>query len=152
MEKNKALAKAMEFCARSEKSIKDTKLHLSSIGAKADQMDDIIDQLLNEGFIDEHRYAQAFVTDKYRFNSWGRKKISHQLSAKGIPSNLINEALDTLDPDEYYKHLKEQLEKKSGSIKGGSYYEKKAKLTRFAAGRGYEMDLIFDAIDELLKK
>jgi regulatory protein len=152
MEKNKALAKAMEFCARSEKSIKDTKLHLSSIGAQADQMDDIIDQLLNEGFIDERRYAQAFVTDKYRFNSWGRKKISHQLSGKGIPSNLIKEALDTLDPDEYYEHLKEQLEKKSGSIKGGSYYEKKAKLTRFAAGRGYEMDLIFDAIDELLKK
>ncbi len=152
MEKNKALAKAMEYCAKSEKSIKDTKVYLHSIGAKEDQMDDIIDQLLAESFIDELRFAQAYVTDKYRFNSWGKKKISHQLSAKGIPSNLINDALDTLDPDEYYEHLKEQLEKKSGSIKGGSYYEKKAKLTRFAASRGYEMDLIFDAIDEILRK
>ncbi len=152
MEKNKALALGMDYCARSEKSIREARYYLETKGVNPDDLDGIIERLVDENFIDELRYATSYVTDKHRFNSWGKKKISYQLSAKGIPSNLITEALATLDPDEYYEHLKEQLEKKSGSIKGGNYYEKKAKLTRFAASRGYEMDLIFNAIDELLRK
>jgi len=151
MEKNKALALGMEYCARSEKSSNEVRYYLESKSAKPDDLDDIIEKLVEEGFIDELRYATSYVTDKHRFNSWGRKKLSYQLAAKGIPSNIIKQALETLDPDEYYEDLKEQIEKKSGSIKGGSYYEKKAKLTRFAAARGYEMDLIFDAVDEVLQ-
>lgn len=151
MEKNKALAQGMDYCARSERCTRDTKYFLESIGTNDDDIDEILNRLKKEKFLDELRFARAFVNDKYRFNSWGRKKISYELNAKGVPSEIIGEALEVLDPDEYYEHLKEQLEKKSGSIKGGSYYEKKAKLTRFAAGRGYEMDLIFDAIDEILK-
>jgi len=152
MEKNKALALGMEYCARSERSSNETRYYLESKGVKPDDLDDIIEKLKEEGFVDDLRFAISYVADKYRFNSWGRKKISYQLSAKGIPSRFITEALDTLDPDEYYDHLKEQIEKKSATIKGGNYYEKKAKLTRFAAARGYEMDLIYDAIDEILKQ
>lgn len=152
MEKNKALAIGMDYCARSERNSNETKYYLQTKGVSPDDLDDIIRNLIDEGFIDDLRYAKSYVADKYRFNSWGRKKISYQLAAKRIPSNIINEALETLDPDEYYENLKEQLRKKSGSIKGGSFYEKKAKLTRFAAARGYEMDLIFSAIDELLRK
>ena len=152
MEKNKALALGMEYCARSEKSTKETRNFLASKGVNPEHIDGILAQLKEEGFIDDLRYATAFVADKYRFNSWGRKKISYQLGSKGIPSSIINKALETLDSDQYYEHLTEQLEKKLGSIKGGSYYDKKAKLIRFAAARGYEMDLIYNAIDELLKK
>jgi len=151
MEKNKALAQAMEYCARSERCTRDTKIFLESIGTNDDDIDAILIQLKKENFLDELRFARAYVNDKYRFNSWGRKKISYQLRAKGVQSEIITQALEVLDPDEYYENLKEQLAKKSASVKGGSYYEKKAKLTRFAAGRGFEMDLIFDAIDEVLK-
>ena len=152
MKKNKALAKAMEYCARSEKSKRDVRSFLESVGAKIDEIEDIIDQLIQEKFIDELRYARAYVADKYRFNSWGRKKISFQLKSKGISTDIISMALEDLDTDSYYENLKQQLEKKLQSIRGGNYYEKKAKLMRYAASRGYEMDLIYDAIDEIFKK
>lgn len=151
MEKSKALAKGMDYCARTEKSKKEVRNYLETIGARQGDVDDIIDQLVEEGFIDELRYAESYVSDKFRFNSWGKIKIRYQLSAKGIASRVIDEALESLDPDEYYELLKEQLEKKLPSVKGGSYYEKKAKLMRFAAGRGFESDLIYDAIDEILR-
>ena len=152
MEKNKAIAKAMEYCARSEKSKNEVTFYLEAQGANPDDVDEIIERLVEEKFIDELRYARAYVADKYRFNSWGRKKISFQLKSKGIPSELISEAMEDLDPDQYYEHLKEQLEKKLGSIKGDNYYEKKSKLMRYATGKGYEMDLIYDAVDEILQK
>ena len=152
MEKSKALAKGMEYCARTEKSKKEVISYLETIGADKDDVDDILDKLIEEGFIDEVRYAESFVSDKFRFNSWGKTKIRYQLSAKGISSRVIDDALETLDPDEYYETLKEQLEKKLSSIKGGNYYDKKAKLMRFAAGRGFESDLIYDVIDEILRQ
>lgn len=150
MDKNKALARAMEYCARSERSRKEVGTFLESIGAPQDDVDGIISHLEKEKFIDELRYAEAFVSDKHRFNYWGKMKISYQLSAKGITREIINQAFDTLDPDEYYENLKEQLRKKLNTIKGGNYYDKKSKLVRFAASRGYEMDLIYEAVDGLL--
>jgi regulatory protein len=151
MEKNKALAKAMEYCARSEKSPKEVLYHLETIGTNPSDMDEIIVHLKKEGFIDESRYARSYVADKYRFNSWGKQKIRYQLQGKGIPGNIIKDALDTLDPDEYYDNLKDQIEKKLSSLKGDNKYQKKAKLIRFAAARGYESDLIYMAVDEILK-
>ena len=141
----------MEYCARTEKSKKEVRNYLATIGTRQGDVDDIIDQLADDGFIDELRYAESFVSDKFRLNSWGKAKIRYQLSAKGIASKIIDQALESLDPDEYYLKLKEQLEKKLISVKGGTYYEKKAKLMRFASGRGFESDLIYDAIDELLR-
>ena len=138
MDRNKALSRAMEYCARTEKSKKEVRSYLDTIGARREDVDDIIDQLVDEGFIDELRYAESFVSDKFRLNSWGRIKIRYQLSAKGISSQTIDQALESLDPDEYYEKLKELIEKKHSSVKGGTYYEKKAKLMRFAAGRGFE--------------
>jgi len=152
MEKIKALEKAMAFCARSEKSRKETARYLESLGVNAEDTGEIISKLIEEKFIDELRYAEAFARDKFRFNSWGKKKISYQLGSKGIPPDIIDQALQSLDPDEYYEELKAQLQKKLNTIRGGSYYEKKSKLLRFAAGRGYETDLIYEAVDELLHK
>ena len=142
----------MEYCARSERSTQEVRSNLETIGTKPSDIEEIIAQLKKESFIDELRYARSFVADKYRFNSWGKQKIRYQLKGKGIPNEIIQKALETLDPDEYFEHLKEQLEKKIPSVKGDNYYTKKAKLMRFAASKGYEPDLIYDAIDEILKK
>jgi regulatory protein len=152
MEKDKSLAKAMEYCARSERSRKEVVSFLESIGAKEQDINDVISHLIKENFIDDLRYAEAYVSDKYRFNKWGKKKISYQLVARGIPGDIIDQALATLDPDEYYQGLKDEIEKKLRTLKGGSYYDKKSKLLRFAAGRGYETDLIYEVVEELLHK
>src|SRR5210317_1648366 len=101
MDKNKALAKAMEYCARSEKSRNEVRSFLEKNAASEQDIDDILATLVEEKFIDELRYAMAYVADKYRFNSWGKIKISYNLSSKGIAPAIIREALDSLDPDEY---------------------------------------------------
>ena len=105
-------------------------------------IDPIIDKLLEDDYINEERFARAFVKDKFRFNHWGRIKISTHLRALGISSEHISTAMQEISDEEYEKMLDEIVEKKRKSIKNGTDYEIRAKLLRHALSRGFEYDLV----------
>jgi regulatory protein len=97
---------------------------------------------VERGFIDEERYCRAFVKDKVVYNKWGRRKVEQALWAKRIPQEIISEALDEVDQENYVDTLRQLLKNKSRSVKASSEYERIQKLIRFAAGRGFTMDVI----------
>jgi regulatory protein len=99
----------------------------------------LIAHLLKERYIDEARYAVAFVRDKYRFNQWGRVKIQQALRMKRIRPEDIAAGLEAIDEEEYLENLRQLINQKRRSVKGASDYERNGKLIRFAIGRGYEM-------------
>ena len=96
-----AMNRAAALCSRSEQAPADIRVKLLQWGLSADEASHVLDQLTSQGFIDEQRYAQAFVNDRFAFNGWGRVKIAHQLRLKGISSELINEAMNLLDEEKY---------------------------------------------------
>jgi regulatory protein len=102
----------------------------------------IIDKLVEEDYINEERFARAFVKDKFRFNHWGRIKITTHLRVLSISSDIIAKAIGEIDEDEYAEILDETVEKKRKTIKKGTDYEIRAKLLRHALSRGFEYELI----------
>jgi regulatory protein len=149
---NRALQKAMALCSRSEKCARDIRDKLTSWDiTDPGSVEKLISELKKEGFIDERRYAFAYAREKHRFNGWGKRKISLMLGSKGIEKEIISEALEGLDPDEYRETLKNDLLKKRSSVKAVNQYDLKGKLIRFAASRGYENDLIWSVIDEITR-
>ena len=111
--------------------------------------DRIVHRLLNERYIDEQRYACAFVRSKFRFNRWGRDKIVRGLRLKGISDDNISLALEELKPDEAVATLKELLRAKARNLKYKDHYDRYAKLIRFALSRGFSMDDAGRCIREL---
>lgn len=134
------LNKAAMLCSSAEHCISDISDKLRKKGADNMTIDHIISRLLAEGFINETRYAHAFVRDKYRFDKWGKLKIRMALKAKSIDSSLINAAFEEINQKEYLENLSLLLNAKRKSVKAGSDYEINGKLIRFALSRGYEMD------------
>ena len=102
----------------------------------------IIDKLVEEDYINEERFARAFVKDKFRFNHWGRVKITTHLKALNISSENISIGMQEIDEEEYAKKLDEIVEKKRKTIKNGTDYEIRAKLLRHALSRGFEYELV----------
>ena len=98
-----ALNKAMEQCAHREYCCEDIRNKLTAWGVRNSDSEKIIDVLVRENFINETRYAAAFVKDKFRYNKWGKIKISANLKFKKIPSDIIAEALDSIDNETYMK-------------------------------------------------
>ena len=113
----------------------------------------VINRLTEERYIDNERYARAFVKDKIRYNKWGRRKVQQALWMKRIDTDIQQRVLDEIDEKEYLDVLRPLLKQKRKSIKAGNYYELNQKLVRFALSRGFTFDIIrqclnVDEIDE----
>jgi regulatory protein len=145
----KALVKAQNLCASQEKCKSDIRKKLYDWNIKPDDIENIIDQLTESKFIDETRYAEYFVRDKFRFNKWGRIKIEFALKQKQIPQEIIRKALSEINETEYCESLKNELIKKHKSIKDTEPYKIKEKLLRFAQSRGYEPEISLREIEKL---
>ena len=107
----------------------------------------ILARLVKERYIDDERYARAFVKDKIRHNKWGRRKVQQALWQKHIDSDVQQRVLDEIDEKEYLDVLRPLLKQKRKSIKAASDYEQNQKLVRFALGRGFSFDIIRQCLD-----
>ncbi len=152
MDYKTALNKAATFCASSERSQKEVAEKLEKWGIAPNDANDILQHLIKEGFIDEVRYCKAFVQDKFKFNRWGKTKIAFMLKSKGIGQSSIDNALNTIDYDEYLTTLTELLEAKKKTLKKeDNPYQLKAKLYRFAISRGFENNCINECLTKMDK-
>lgn len=107
----------------------------------------VMQRLVKERYVDDERYAQAFVKDKIRYNKWGRRKVDQALWQKHIDEDIRKRVLDEVDDDEYLKVLRPLLKQKRKSTKANSDYELNQKLMRFALGRGFTFDIVRQCID-----
>ena len=151
MDKQQAYSRATALCSKSEKCISDIRKKLYDWKVESEDHDALIDILIKNRYIDEARFAVYFVRDKYRFNSWGKVKIRYQLQQKQIPSELIDCAMAEIDEAEYRQNLIHALAVKNKSIKSEDIYERRQKLMRFAAGRGFSPDEIVNSLANILK-
>ena len=107
----------------------------------------IMERLVKERYIDEMRYARAFVKDKVVYNKWGRRKVEQALWQKHIDDDIRQCVLEEVDDETYVSVLRPLLKQKRKSTKAGSEYEMNQKLVRFALGRGFTFDIIRQCID-----
>ena len=107
----------------------------------------VMARLVKERYVDDERYARAFVKDKVRYNKWGRRKVEQALWQKRIDDDIRERVLDEVDEEEYLNVLRPLLKQKRKSTKAENDYELKQKLVRFALGRGFTYDIIRQCID-----
>jgi regulatory protein len=131
----------MAYCSRSEHCVFDVMEKLSAAAVSEDDANEIVQELIRLGYIDELRYARAFVNDKFRFNKWGKIKIAHVLRQKKVASNVIQEALDTIDDEVYNQVLMQLIESKKKTTKATAT-QQRAAVMRFALSRGFEYETI----------
>lgn len=138
----KYLSKAQSYCSRAEKCESDVRTYLYKQGVDAKDIAKIVDRLVDDKFVDNARYARAFVSDAFKFNKWGRLKIRQALLAKGISEKLMSEPLSGIDETEYMSLLESLLRTKLKSVRGDDEYKLKASVFRFAYSRGFEPELV----------
>ena len=143
-----ALQSLMRLCARSEKSSGDALRLMSQWQVPQSERGAVLDKLLKDRFIDDSRYADAYVREKSRLSGWGARKIAMQLRQKGVSQDVIAEALKQLDSDIELPRLVEKLRRKARTTKYSSDYELRGKLLRYALSLGFDYDLAQRAVEE----
>ncbi|MBQ9569174.1 MAG: RecX family transcriptional regulator [Alloprevotella sp.] len=131
-------------CARSECCRSEMVRKMREKGADSDMACQVADRLEEERYLDDARYARAFVHDRTLYERWGRMKIQQALMQRGVSPSLITEALQTIDEDQYQETLRELLSAKARTTRAATTYELRLKLMRFATSRGFEAHLIME--------
>ena len=141
----------MRLCSVKEMCTSDIIGRMERMGIGKDEVDAILKRLIEEGFLNEERYARAFVRDKSRISSWGRVKIRYALRRKGISDEIISESLEEVTNDEESERLRRLLSLKAKSMKMDEPGDKRlAKLVRFAIARGFDYDSSIRVAKEII--
>lgn len=149
-----ALQKLSALCARAEHSSGEMLEKMRRWQLSEDARERVLDRLIDEKFVDDERFARLFVREKIRFDRWGRRKIEQALYQKGVASDISRRVLDEVDDEAYVAELKKLIAAKRRSVQAESDYEMRAKLTKYALGRGFDYNVIrqcIDGADELLE-
>ena len=135
------------LCAQAEHCEQEMRDKLKRWELDTAAADRIIARLQKERYIDDARYARAFVKDKIRYNKWGRRKVEQALWQKRIADDIRQHVLGEIDEQEYLDVLRPLLKQKRRTTKAESDYELNQKLVRFALGRGFTFDIIRQCLD-----
>jgi regulatory protein len=142
-----ARMKMVQYCNKAERCHWDVRNKLLDWGIRQADRENIIVFLIEQNLINEKRYAEAFVHDKFEFNKWGAKKIEQHLKLKGVSERNISDALKTIANEDNAKMIHLLIKKKEPQYKGLQLYQKKIKLARYLMSKGFESDSVWKALE-----
>ena len=146
-----ALRSLMNLCVRGERCSGDALRLMRGWGVNAADADKVLQRLVAERFIDDSRYAAAFVREKINLSGWGMYKITATLRQKGIDGAIISEALQECGGVDMAERLTELLRRKMRITKYKNSADLRAKLLRYAAGQGYDFSTARTCVEQLVK-
>ncbi|MEZ0538427.1 regulatory protein RecX [Fibrella arboris] len=141
-----ALRKAASFCAYQERTQQEVRKRLDAWDIYGDDAEEIIAELITQGYLSEERFATAFAGGKFRIKGWGKRKITQELAQRGITGYNLNKALADIKPDDYRAKLTDLLEKKRRQVRDDNPLVVKQKLARYALSKGYEPALVWEVL------
>jgi len=147
---SEALVKIFRYCAYQERSHREVKTKLFEYGLPSTEVEEIMSHLITEGFLNEERYAKAFAGGKFRIMKWGKLKIKRELESYGVSPRNIARGLAEINSSEYSQTLLRLVKKKLNQIKDDSIHKKKNKAARFVIGKGYESELVWEIVNDLM--
>ena len=147
-----ALTALMRLCARAEKSEGDARRLMHGWGVAEADAEQVLERLVRDRFIDDTRYAEAFVREKLRLSGWGEYKLRAALQRKGIARETVDEALRQIDRTGMSDRLAEQLARKIRTLRAATLYELKTKLTRYGLSLGYDYETVSEAVSQSINE
>ena len=147
----KVADKMRRLCSRREYCVSDIRKKLMvHLDGNAAEVGEILEHLISDKYVDDLRYACAYARDKASISGWGATKIRYMLSAKGISSDVMSQALEEIDASKAQVRLDKLLENKFKSLKDDP--QCKLKMLRFGLGRGYAYEDVASVVDALIRR
>lgn len=141
------LKKVLRYCAYQDRCTQEVRNKLATFDIPASEKEKFVKLLVDEGYLDDERYASTFVRSKIHLKKWGVNKIRMALKMKGISDEIIANALSEIDPEIYREELIKVL--KAKKINETDPYKRKAILAQYAMQKGYEPGLVWEVVRQI---
>ncbi len=149
-DEKKVLDRLQRQCARMEYCTADIRRKaLKALEGDEEAADRIVASLQADRFVDDFRYASAFAREKASLQGWGSVKIRFMLGGKGVARDVIDAALQEIEPEKAAARLEKLVKDKYRTLQGDP--ECRLKLLKFALSRGYSYDEVSGVVESVLK-
>jgi regulatory protein len=142
--------KIAQYCVYQDRCHKEVEEKIKSFDLIPEAREMILLNLMKDNFLNEERFAKSFARGKFRIKHWGKNRIVNELKMRDISAYNIKTALKEIDEKEYLKTIYTITEKRNTIISETNHYKRKKKLIDFLLRKGFETDLIFKVVDEVL--
>lgn len=142
--------KLEQYCIYQERCHKEVERKLNEYSLIPQAKEIILLHLLEHNFLNEERFSRSFARGKFRIKKWGKKRIVRELKFRNISEYNIKSALKEINQEDYISTVYELVEKKNDTILEKNIFRKKEKIINYLLYRGYETDLIFKVINEVV--
>jgi regulatory protein len=147
---DQAVPKIKQYCAYQERCHSEVRDKLYSFGLNKVEIEEIISVLITENYLNEERFAIHYAGGKFRMKQWGKIKIKQSLKFKQVSDYCIKKALKEIDLKEYEKTFQKLAEQKLKTLKSEkNIFIKKRKLQDFLLQKGFENDLVKEAVNNI---
>lgn len=146
---DKATEKIKYYCGYQERCHAEVKEKLYSFGLRSHEVETLMALVIEEGYLNEERFAIAFAGGKFRMKQWGKEKIKNELFKKRVTGYCLKIALAEIDAQDYQRTFEKLAKAKWTSLKGErNIYVKKGKTKNYLIQKGYEISLIMNWLAE----
>lgn len=154
LSKEQAYQKLKHYCAYQERCHNEARAKGYLLGLKKTDVEELLSKLIEDGCLNEERYARSFAGGKFRIKQWGRLKIRAELKKKSVSAWCIAAAISEIDENKYREVLHKLSVKRWNSIKGigANHFVKMTKTRDFLLLKGYEHALVAYEIKQLFEK
>ncbi|MGB5464234.1 MAG: regulatory protein RecX [Aureibaculum sp.] len=140
------------YCIYQERCHQDVENKLRSMKLSTSYKETVLLHLLENDFLNEERFSKAFARGKFRIKKWGKRRIEKELKTRNISEYNIRSGLQEISESDYLESFNELAKKRLSQIKESNIYIKRKKLTDYLLYRGWESDLVYNKVLELVKK
>jgi len=144
--------KMARYCAWRERYTGETEQKLIQLGASAKQIKELLQWLMDENYLNDLRFANAFAKGKFSNNQWGKYRIIAELKARNIHPDFITQAMESIEDSEYIDTALRLAQKKWREIKDVDLFVKKQKTASYIAGKGFETTLAWKIAEQMEKQ
>lgn len=138
------------YCAYQERCHKEVKAKLKDMKMIPSAIDKIIVSLIEQNYLNEERFAKAYVRGKFRIKKWGKVRLIRELKFREISKYAIDTAMKEIDETEYDQVLDELIIKRIDQVKEKNSFKKKKKVADYLLYRGWESHLIYEKLNKYL--
>ena len=142
--------KIEHYCAYQERCHLEVTNKLNKLGVFGDELDEYVCYLIDENFLSETRFSEAYVRGKFNNNNWGKVKISRELKLRNISDWNISNALSQINSEDYNNKLR-KLCLKLVELSDKPEFELKNKVVKNLSYKGWEVDLVIKTLNQLIK-
>lgn len=139
------------YCVYQDRCHKEVISKLYDCNMIPETHDIIIVHLIQHDFLNEERFSKSYARGKFRIKKWGKVRIVRELKFRNISAYNVKTALKEIEESDYFNTFNTLALKKFDTITESNPYKKKKKLADYLLYRGWESNLVYEKVNELVK-